>query len=279
MALMKLRGHGSFHEYISRRLSARLSLVILTSCVTADLPVPSALIRLRYDLEPYIDPSDPKWQLMGLVAEYTQLQGSCQKDHLPRSPFASRIAHLDARLRRLALEMPSTWQPETTEVAQACDEALETHFDVYPDHFVSQTWNVLRVMRILLNVAPSSQGTLATESSAVGIPKINSTIVDSLATDICASVPHLLRRQAGKYRRFPGPEKCRIYTLIFPLYVAAIYASPSTLIKPWVVKQLSYMSEVVGIRQARDVANILTRNDGTSPWLIYASLGSYAFAA
>ncbi|KAL8709219.1 MAG: hypothetical protein Q9220_005961 [cf. Caloplaca sp. 1 TL-2023] len=279
LALMKLRGHDSLHEYISRRLSARLGLVILTSCVTAGVPVPSALMRLRQDLEPYIDPSDPKWQLMGLVAEYTQLQPFHRKEHLPVSAFSSKVFNLDARLHKLALEMPSAWQPKTTDYPAACDETLESHFDVYPDHFAAQTWNVLRVMRILLNVSPSSQENKITKASAVAVPDFNQTTVDGLAKDICASVPRLLRHQAAEHGRFSGPTRCRIYTLIFPLYVAAMYAAPSTLIKPWVMTQLLYMSEVGGIRQARDVARVLAKDDGTSPWLIYASLGSYAFAA
>ena len=39
------------------------------------------------------------------------------------------------------------------------------------------------------------------------------------------------------------------------------------------------MASEIGIRNAAVVANILERGDGTNPWIVYALLGSYAFAA
>ena len=69
------------------------------------------------------------------------------------------------------------------------------------------------------------------------------------------------------------------YTLIFPLYTAGrCNAAPDT-VRPWVIKQLHYMSEHFYVRNAEIVAQILELQKDISPWEVYAMLGSYAFAA
>jgi hypothetical protein len=69
------------------------------------------------------------------------------------------------------------------------------------------------------------------------------------------------------------------YTLLFPFYVAALSASPETGIREWVIQRLRSMATNSGVKNAVVVAEMLERRDGTSPWSVYAILGSYAFAA
>ena len=47
--------------------------------------------------------------------------------------------------------MPLTWLCSTTYLEEASDRVFEEYYDTCLDHFITQGWNVLRVMRILLN--------------------------------------------------------------------------------------------------------------------------------
>ncbi|KAL8685327.1 MAG: hypothetical protein Q9218_007835 [Villophora microphyllina] len=285
LALVKLRGSDRLQHYTGLRLSARLSTSLLISCVAAGAPVPPGLVQLRSDLEQFLDKNDPKWQLTGLAIEFVNLQSRIKAGGLPRPEMVSRLSHLDGKFLRLAETMPPSWLFDRVMLAAPSKQVLSLHFDVYPNHAVTQATNVLRIMRILLNDALRSECPEETHEKpgTVGSWKSSALLmetIDQLAKDICASAPQFTR--SG---RLPGTQihavadKACCFTLIFPLYVAAMYASTSALVKPWVMKQLSYLSEDVGIRQAKDVADILKKGDGTSPWAVYTMLGSYAFAA
>ena len=76
LALVDLREEPPQQDYTGIRLSARLSTNLLISCVSAKSPVPPALVKLRSDLEPFLNKEDPKWQLSGLVVKYADLKGA-----------------------------------------------------------------------------------------------------------------------------------------------------------------------------------------------------------
>ncbi len=61
LALVRLRDVTQFRDYIGLRLSVRLSINAVISCVAANPPVPAALTKLRSDLEPFLNKNDPKW--------------------------------------------------------------------------------------------------------------------------------------------------------------------------------------------------------------------------
>lgn len=105
--------------------------------------------------------------------------------------------------------------------------------------------------------------------------------IDDIAQDICATVPQCTgcKNTTSRSKAFCTAQRLRSYTLLFPLYVAGLYAGPATQIKPWIIKQMQFISDEMGIRNASVVAETLERGDATCPWDVYAMLGSYAFAA
>ncbi|KAL9583099.1 MAG: hypothetical protein Q9203_005220 [Teloschistes exilis] len=285
LALVKLRGHDRFQQYISLRLSARLSTSLLISCVAAGAPVPPGLVQLRTELEQFLDKSDPKWQLTGLAIEFVNLQSRIRGGSLPRSDAISELSQLDSKLVRLAETMPRTWHFDRVLLAEPSERALEMHFDVYPNHAVTQATNVLRIKRILVNNALRSEcagQSTKTHQTIFGCKPCDMLThnVDELAKDICASTAQFTGLSKSPVSRTYGAaDKACCFTLLFPMYVAAVYASSSTMIRPWVMKQLSFLCEFVGIRQAKDVAGILEKDADINPWGVYTMLGSYAFAA
>ena len=287
LALVRLRENKPFHTHTDLRLSIRLSTNLLISCVAANARVPSALIKLRSDLEPFLDKNDPKWQVSGLVVKYAILNGAIQDGCLSGSEIITCTTELDHQFVLLAKNMPSTWLYSTTYAEETSERTYAQYFDRYPDHFTAQTWNVLRIMRILLNemirtscVERALKSFKEASSSSYHLDIATHTI-DMMAKEICASAPQYTSYRTA-IRDSEGHSSLQIlqcYTLIFPLYVAGSYASSTTRIKPWIIKQLRLMSDEAGVRNAGVVADFLETAAGVSPWSVYATLGSYAFAA
>lgn len=286
LALVKLRDNQQFQNYTGLRLSVRLSINLLISCVAATSPVPSALISLRSDLEPFIDKDNPKWLVSGLVVKYANLKGAIQNGCLSGSDIIACATELDCEFVSLARNIPSSGLYKTTYLQEASERVLEQHFDTYPDHFTAQTWNGLRIMRILLNdiirtyyiESPTKSSKKATTFFMLNTA-INNT--DALAKEICATAPQytVYEDTIPTSQTNSATQRLQCYTLLFPLYVAGLYGSDTTKIKPWIIKQLRFMSNDIGIRNASFVAETLESARGTNPWSVYAMLGSYAFAA
>ena len=149
LVLIKLRDKKQFQNSLGLGLSVRLSTNFLISCVAANSPVPSALISLRSDLEPFLNKDDPKWQVSGLVVRYANLRGAIQSECLSSSDIITCATEIDHEFMVLGENMPSTWHYKTEYLGEPSKLSLEPHFDTYPDHFVTQTWNVLRIMRFV----------------------------------------------------------------------------------------------------------------------------------
>ena len=286
LALVDLREEPPLQDYTGLRLSARLSTNLLISCVSAKCPVPPALVKLRSDLEPFLNKEDPKWRISGLVVKYANLRGAVQDGCLRSSDIITLAKELDHEFVLLAEHMPSTWLYSAAYLEETSEEVFEQRYDTYPDHFVTQSWNVLRVMRILLNdmiraeYTPRGTKSLNNASSQRNLSTADSCI-DDTAKEICATAPQYIgiEKTTPRSRFYFTTQRLRCYTLLFPLYVSGLYASSTTQIKPWVIKQLRFMSEEMGIRNASLVREILERGEGICPWDLYAVLGGYAFAA
>ena len=285
LALVRLRDRTVFQKYIDLRLSVRLYINLLISCVAADAPVPPALGELRSDLELFLNKNDPKWQLTGLVSEYANIRQLLNEEPVRWPVALAHIAKLDSDCIRLVKNMPPIWLYQRNGCIVSPVRLLEDHFDTYADPHITQTWNVLRVIRIMLNDTVytycithlDSKDDQSCTSMAL---KMSKNIVDTLAKDICASSPqytsHAKPPLVGVEQS--GMEKLRCHTLLFPLYVAAMYASSMTGVITWVINHLKFMSSEMGIQNAATIAKMLKSGEMVEPWRVYAMLGSYAFA-
>lgn len=58
------------------RLSA--SSLPIINCVSVKPPVPSMLVKLRSDLEPFLNREDLNWRIIGLVIKYVNVKPAIQ---------------------------------------------------------------------------------------------------------------------------------------------------------------------------------------------------------
>ena len=287
LALVKMRDSYYFSTYTGLRLSIRLTTNLLISCLAANTPVPTSLNKLRSELEPFLNRDNPKWRVCGLVIKYVDLKGAIQHGSLADAATIKRALDLDQEFLALAESIHSAWPYETVRLERTSERVFEQHYDSYGDHFQAQAWNVLRIMRILLNdivrinCAVRGISTFSQETSTSLTSELATTTIDAMAKDICATAPQFIgyAKSAVKSREFTEAQRLKSYTLLFPLYVAGLYVTPSSGIKTWIIQCLQFMANDLGVRNAKVVAEILERGDGTNPWSVYAILGSYAFAA
>ncbi|KAL9106340.1 MAG: hypothetical protein Q9227_008609 [Pyrenula ochraceoflavens] len=291
VALLKLRGNqgaSRFHDYASVRLAVRLSTNLLITCLASNAPVPTALIKLRRDLEPFLDTTDPKWRLSGLALKFCLLREAMHTTSGPSAVELVERAHdLDEEFVALAESMPAKFRPRRMNLDEHSERVLEGHFEIHEDHHITQVWNVLRAQRIMLMDMISTYKSFITSSQpsngTVARSGTTSLTINTLAREICASIPQYLlpSLKEPSSRNICPPEKKMLqrYTLLYPLYVAGSYTSSSLPIRGWVLRQMRFMSDGLEIRNAGKIAQILDAAPETSPWAVYAMLGSYAFAA
>ncbi|KIX04648.1 uncharacterized protein Z518_05518 [Rhinocladiella mackenziei CBS 650.93] len=286
MALLKFRDSKQLKTYIGLRLSVRLFTNMLISCVAADSPVPPALIKLRTDLEPYLDKNDPKWQVSGLVVKYADLRGAIQNGCLSSPDIIARAKRLDNEFSSLLRNLPPSWIYQRIFLPKQSNQALAPYYDVYPDYFTAQTRNVVRIMRILLNDMIRKNNVdiaLDVDHSCFNSfqAQFASRIIDAMAKEICSTGPQFsgVGNLPHRIDEFSPIRKLHCYTLLFPYYVAGMYASPEAEVRSWVINQLRFISSNSSIKNASLVADMLESAEQPSPWSVYAMLGSYAFAA
>lgn len=292
LALVRLRDLEQFQDPSALRLLVRLSTNFLISSVATDTRVPDEVSALRAYAGERLNAGDPKWRLTNLMVHYANLRSDIRNGRLSSDDCIRMSMDLHAKLQALALNVPASWQYKTTAVNHDSEMIYDRH--------VTQTWNVSRLVRILLNeyvlecyLEPAADVTANSCSLLMSTASHN---IEILACEICASVPQYVdclgaarsklpisesatTTFGGAGHLHPPSQKLDCYTLIFPLYVAGrSRGSPSTL-KPWVIKQLHHIGSHFGIRNAELICQILEKGVDVNPWAVYAMLGSYAFAA
>ena len=225
------------------------------------------------------------------MVRFVELRQVVKSDEVSPHGLIDLAKCLDDEFSALVDDMPPTWQYDEIMVNDSSPRIYGNCYHVYRDAHVTQTWNVLRLARILIREFILDQCFRLSEASTPlsdlnGIIKVYEAARDSaeiLAADICASVP-----QYAGLGTETLPENCkgsrehhrmRCYTLLFPLFVAAQSPTVSSGIRTWIITQLSHMSKDLRVRNAEVVLTILNQGKLVEPWSVYAMLGSYAFVA
>ncbi|KAH6706275.1 putative C6 transcription factor [Leptodontidium sp. MPI-SDFR-AT-0119] len=297
LALVNLQGLDHYQGNDVLRVLGRLSTNLLISCIGGERPVPEQLVALRKYVVMKTNASDSKSKLTELMIDYGILRTDIRKGCLSVAECMDKTLELDAKLQALSVNMPHRWRYKTTTSEGDSERVFCRRVDIYGGRHITQTWNVLRLVRITLNASVARyclklQSPVNSFRPSIDVANEN---INLLVHEICASVPQYLGCfGAGKsdvleikvngclggtnHSHSPS-QTLDCYTTIFPMYVAAYSQHPNHPIRSWCVEQLRYMSSHFGIRNAVFVAQILEQNMKVDPWAVYARLGSYAFVA
>ncbi|KAG4433990.1 hypothetical protein IFR05_010539 [Cadophora sp. M221] len=297
LALVNLQGLDHYQGSDVLRVLGRLSTNLLISCIGGERPIPDQLVALREYVATKTNASDSKSKLKELMIDYGILRTEIRKGCLSDLECMDKTLELDAKLQALSVNMPHRWRYKTATSEGNSQRIFRHRVDTYGGRHITQTWNVLRLVRLTLNASVTKYCLTLQDPTNSFQPSIDvaSENINLLVHEICASVPQYLDCfGAGKsdvpemkvngclggtgHSHSPS-QTLNCYTTIFPMYVAAYAQHPNNPIRSWCIKQLCYMSSHFGIRNAMLVAQILERNMKVDPWAVYAGLGSYAFVA
>jgi hypothetical protein len=239
------------------------------------------------------------------MVEYSKLSSEIRLGILSNDEIIRAAKALDKKFQAHEFDMPPSWQYSTILLDRKVDRVFGLHYDTYPGRSVSQPRNGLRYLRILINecLIEHSLAPLTSDKYRALIQEAQDNI-EALADDICASVPQYVDCDGPGRRWLSTSEESKCpdqsldhgtdhhplgaghphtpdhqlfcYTLIFPLYVVG-RSKTIPHFRPWVIKQLHYISGHFYIRNAEIVAQILEQETDLQPWEVYALIGSYAF--
>ncbi|KAF2810410.1 uncharacterized protein BDZ99DRAFT_508838 [Mytilinidion resinicola] len=300
LGLVRLRGIDKFQTPEAVRILVRLSTNLLISCIAIDHRIPDELQELRDHASTHLNVDDPKWRVTDLSVQYANLRGDIRTGAIPSDKIIARTLELDAKYAAIRATMPPSWQYTTALAPQSSPHIYNRTYFPYLDRHITQTWNVTRFTRILLN-----ELILAHCSASSPLADQAIEVIQTIVFDICAAAPqyidcahaasHLLPEsqnppwppgtgipaQDGSPHTHCPSQKMSAYTLIFPLFVAAQsrYSPPG--VRSWIAKQMRWMDVHFGIRIGGTVAALLEKEGDVEvgAWTVYAMLGSYAFAA
>lgn len=128
LALIRMRDISRLQHYIGLKLSIRLAINLLISCIAAEQPVPPALAKLRSDIEPYMNKDDPKWQSSGLSVKYANLRGAVTDGRLSTQEIITRATELDREYVALMERMSPEWHPVTVHLEKPSKRVFDRYY-------------------------------------------------------------------------------------------------------------------------------------------------------
>lgn len=259
------------------KLAARLVTALTVSCAAAAVRVPHALRALRHDIDIFV--SSTKWSFTGILASIVDLQADVYNaEGICRLDFVERAVLLDDQLQSLGLTLPPSWKPRRIPTTGDDPRIFGCYYNVYQDHYITQVSNAIHAMRLVLDKiirCHASEGDDSILKAGAPVDEIH-----GIAYQICASVPQFILPGAHPDNTLPfSPlQRLQCHTLLTPLYFVH-QVSSNLLLRDWVKRCLRYMWEIGSMEIAKSLADEMEADPNLDYWVVYAKVGSYAFAA
>lgn len=216
----------------------------------------------------------------------------------PSRDILSAINDIEQRLMIWAATAPALDRRWSYQLIRVDDSPHVWNGSVhaYSQMPVPSVWNTYRCMRIMISRAQEALEKALTQNEAVcAAHEIRwSAIRDTMADDICASIPFQLGH-AGSFCSSPS-VLVTAYNSIWPLFHAAACAKDSLMRSrrtqaetnagndfdktqfAWILGRLDYISKVLGLRSADNIVSVLRggQKDGILVEMIQVALNKKA---
>ncbi|KAF2011367.1 hypothetical protein BU24DRAFT_426444 [Aaosphaeria arxii CBS 175.79] len=292
LALIRLRGLSTFRDRASLQGLTRIALNAMVTALYRREPVPEEVVEVRAYAASFIDTTDPKWRLTGLMIECANLLCTSNKDSMERGEILRRCMDLDMRFAQLATDLEKPHRNDIPEIKT--ERMLEPYYDMTQDRTGTQMTNVVRLTRIMLCEEMTQSSGQATTADSLRMHHHAQPIVEEMIRQICTLTPQMTDCKVDTARdlsKYPGTQSSGkvpthtlthsldVYIILFSLYVAAwsSFCPPET--RSWITKEVEYIADRFGVKQAAMVATAMKSEKMIGPWQVYQLLGSYAFAA
>ncbi|ETN44184.1 uncharacterized protein HMPREF1541_10734 [Cyphellophora europaea CBS 101466] len=295
LGLVKLIGIGRFKDSTSLQVLISLTNQSMIGSLALQQPIHPDVVSLRSWLEAGLLAGQYPTGVTELFVRYAVLQSRFSTNCTANDAYVLECYSMDSEIAGLELNMPPLWQYQTIELDAASQGRFGQYCHVYPHRNICQARNLIRVCRLLLNEAVLEYASpSAVDGASAGLTDIARDNAIRLAGEIYTSVAqfadcrtHAKHSQSHVPNKVPDVTNCRshspthtgdCYTLIFPLYAAG-RTHISKHMKHQILNYLYYIADHFRIRNAKNIAQSLEREQGRQPgvWDVYAKLGSYAF--
>lgn len=177
----------------------------------------------------------------------------------------SKGAALDQKLEAWADDLPGSYRYKSFHVLDcSLENTLRLHpmpsFHLYSDISMAASWNLNRITRMILltNVGRWISALAKDNAQELTSTEINdyrlqlTDKIQSLVSEICASVPYLLGEldQEGKLQHPQHTKAIGGLYLLFPLRTMLFIGSIDPVQRAWIRKRLAYIKNTLGIQRA-----------------------------
>ncbi|KAJ4987195.1 C6 transcription factor [Stagonosporopsis vannaccii] len=283
LALATLRGIESFQEEYELKSLLGLSINATVCCLTARRKISEPIRTIRSYATRYLDTTNFNWRLSNVLMDIVDLVADIYADTITLEEKVATCARLDNCLEAISQEATPAWSYESILLPAEHAEGLlprdaPSLYNRYPGRAVMHTWNILRLLRILLYEELNSH--CQTPSYSLKLPQ-PPTFITPTIHQICASVPYITDCSfAAAHNLAPGSpcqhspilssppshttkHRLGAYRLMFPLYVAAWSRYCPMQTRQWILDQLKYIATHFDVSGGDTIRDLLLKEMDT----------------
>lgn len=273
LALLELRGPELVKNQMGYQIFLQVSSNIRVSCIVNKKRVPARLIALHNRMIPYIDSEDPKVRFFTILDDFAHLQALIEEHNICNSlETASAASVLDWQCETLMATVRSSshYTVHISDREVPFGNGREWH--LYPDAHVAQWWNSVRQSRIYLNqivldqLASVSHEDADVQAQIIEMQMQAATIIQRLAAEICASVPHFASEINEKKSESDIAALASVSRLFFPLCTVGTSTVVPESLRLYVAKSLRFLGTATNFPRAVEAGKMIEEQCLDTSW-------------
>ncbi|KAI9663787.1 MAG: hypothetical protein M1821_007277 [Bathelium mastoideum] len=209
--LLSIRGKEQVQTQLGHRLFNQITVNVLTSCLWHALPVPETVLELRAEVGRIKGTHNQMFKITGVMIDFINSYMPLRAREAPTAEVISTLVDLDQKVQAIFESMPPKWQYETFYTTAHPELAYKGYFHRYRDSWCARNWNILRMLRTVINliiwrgILSAGEGSVP-ELYRPRFETAEATVIE-MANDVCASMPqhaghlHLLFTQGAERQK------------------------------------------------------------------------------
>jgi len=285
-AVIKLRGPDQIKSRVGRRQLVHVTASLVIACLNRGVALPSHIIEYMSAAIEMLGTPDPSFVVQDTMMHYSSLHAEVvQRKLTDPETIISRALELDAKLLEIATTKPPGWEYVTVLTKEPSEYVFNGCYHIYEDIWMSQMWNSLRSVRILLHemirdtllAGFSAKPPLFSSTEHTAQFQISTDTMYEMQAGILCTVPqHIGCFSPGKtsFQTLSDIDQSMLPTikmsggtfLLWPLWMAGLLDIATEEIRQFVIRNLRSVGRTMGINQARVLADILESKSGITVW-------------
>jgi hypothetical protein len=285
-AVIKLRGIEQVYSAAGRHMMIQVTSSLLISCIQRGVALPDFMQKLMTEARNVIGSPEPTFFSQEMMMLYASFHASIlDGSYYDPQVIVAKALELDSMLQEFFVNVPVGWEYETVYTDVESSMIYNGLYHIYYDFCIAQTWNAMRILRILLNEQIrdallkgfSSKPPLFNQPEHTAQFQISTDLLYQLQADILATVPQHLGflSESNPLPRSNESPKNNLsvsksiwknfgdlpdvfqpmrmsggYFLLWPLWLAGILDITTEPVRQFVIKNLQSIGRDMGIQQA-----------------------------